>query len=104
MYQHNPWLAADRHRDTKGDTRTIEPATGNANIVFQTRGGPLTPFEDDLADALMAVFDEGAVELAEVVAGLNARAVAAPDGQPWTGQSLAACLHTLGNALFAKEA
>ncbi|WP_068085265.1 recombinase-like helix-turn-helix domain-containing protein [Novosphingobium rosa] len=104
MYQHNPWLAPDRHRDNKGDTRTIESATGSPNIVFQTRGAPLSPFEDGLADALMAVFDDGAVELDEVVAGLNARGITDAEGQSWTPESLAACLKTLGDALFAKEA
>lgn len=103
MHQHNPFLAADRHRDAKGDPRTIEPAHGAQNIVFQTRGGPLTAFEDQLADALMAVFGDGATELDDVVAGLNARAAHDAGGQPWTADSLAACLKTLGDALFAKE-
>jgi hypothetical protein len=104
MHPYNPWLAPDRHRDTKGDQRSIEPAAGGANIVFQTRGAALSPFEDRLADALMAVFDDGATELEQVATGLNAREAYDADHQPWTADSLAACLHTLGDALFAKEA
>ena len=104
MHQYNPWLAPDRQRDTKGGQRSIEPAAGSANIVFQTRGGALSLFEDRLADALMAVFDAGAMELDQVAAGLNARKAYDADHQPWTADSLAACLHTLGHALFAREA
>lgn len=104
MHLHNPYLAADRHRDSKGDSRTVESPREVTNIIFQTRGAPLSAFEDRLADALMAVFDEGAHELDAVVAGLNARAVTDADGQPWTAQSLTTCLQQLGDALFAKEA
>jgi hypothetical protein len=103
MHHDNPFLSADRHTDTKGDTRTIEPRHGAANIVFQTRGGPLTAFEDRLADALMATFAAGATGLDDVASGLNARDVTDPDGQLWTAESLSACLRNLGDALFAKE-
>ena len=104
MLQHNPFLATDRHRESKGDNRTIELPGKVENIVFQTRGGTLSAFEDGLADALMAVFNDGAEELSAVVAGLNALPCPDPSGRPWTDASLAACLHDLGNALFAPEA
>lgn len=103
-HQHNPFLAADRHQDSKGGDRTIELPGSVRNIVLQTRGGPLTPFEDRLADALMAVFDGGAEDLGAVVAALNAHPCPDANGQAWTEASLAACLHELGNALFAPEA
>jgi hypothetical protein len=104
MHLHNPHLAADRHRDTKGDSRTVEDPRAATNIIFQTRGAPLSPFEDRMADALMACFEAGAATLDELAAALNARGVPDADGQPFTPASLGACLHRLGNALFAVEA
>lgn len=103
-HQHNPFLAADRHQDSKGDARTIELPGSVRNIVFQTRGGSLTPFEDRMADALMTVFEGGADQLGAVVAGLNALSCLDRAGQVWTEESLAACLRELGNALFTPEA
>lgn len=103
-HQTNPFLAADRWQGNKGDTRTVEAPASVRNIVLQTRGGELTAFEDRLADGLMQVFGQGAEELGAVVAGLNALPCRDPDGKDWTGESLTACLHQLGNALFAPEA
>lgn len=103
-HQTNPFLAADRWQGNKGDTRTVETPGSVRNIVLQTRGGALTAFEDRLADGLMTVFGQGAEDLADVVAGLNALPCPDPDGRPWTDERLTACLSQLGGALFAPEA
>lgn len=103
-HQTNPFLAADRWQGNKGDTRTVETPGAVRNIILQTRGGALTAFEDRFADALMQVFGQGAEKLSDVVAGLNALPCNDPDGRPWTGESLTARLHQLGDALFAPEA
>lgn len=57
------------------------------NVVWQTRPAPPTDYEQALADALVASFEEGVEELAPLVDLLNARGVRAPDGRPWTVES-----------------
>ncbi|MFP3615863.1 recombinase-like helix-turn-helix domain-containing protein, partial [Paraburkholderia sp. SIMBA_050] len=41
-------------------------------------------YENDLGDALERVFESGATELDDVVAGLNRIGFRAPDGTAWT--------------------
>lgn len=49
-----------------------------------------------LADALEAVLAAGDHDLEAIVAGLNGRGFASPDGAPWTEASLRARLRELG--------
>ncbi|WP_037763368.1 recombinase-like helix-turn-helix domain-containing protein [Streptomyces sp. 142MFCol3.1] len=49
-----------------------------------------------LAATLEEVFTKDGHELADVIAGLNARQVHAPDGDPWTEESFRAEMHRLG--------
>jgi hypothetical protein len=88
--------------DPKGGGRYIEEPALVENIVFQTRGGPLDPFEDALALAMTAAFDSGAFEFAELVADLNAADSCDRDGAAWTEASLDAELDRLSEALFQK--
>lgn len=54
------------------------------NIIWQTRSAEPTPYENELADALIVAFDTGIEELAPLVDHLNAKGVYGPDGTPWT--------------------
>jgi len=66
------------------------------HLVWQTRATAPSAYEATLADALMAAFDDGAQDLAGVVARLNAMRVHAADGSAWTEAALAAELKRLG--------
>lgn len=96
--QYNAYLA--QASDAKGGGRFIEEPDSVPNFVFQTRGGPLDPFEDALALALTAAFDAGAFEFPELVAGLNAGGSRDKTGAEWTESTLDAELDRLGQALF----
>lgn len=76
------------------------PATGLPDdrylVVHQTRSHEPTPYEGKLAATLEDVFTHVGHELPDVVAGLNARQVPAPDGQPWTEESFRTEMHRLG--------
>ncbi len=74
----------------------IETPGQAINLVWQNRAAPPTPYENDLGDALEAVFEAGAQSLDEVVAGLNARGFRTPDGQAWTPESFERDLARLG--------
>jgi len=86
--------------DAKGGGRFIEEPDQVDNFVFQTRGGPLDPFEEALAQALTAAFDAGAFEFTELVAALNAGGSRDANGAEWTESALDAELDRLGQALF----
>ncbi|QDK35699.1 recombinase-like helix-turn-helix domain-containing protein [Sphingomonas sp. IC081] len=101
MHHTNPFLHVAARSEAKGGPTTIEEPKAVENIVFQTRGGPLDPFEDRLADELMTVFDGGAVELEDVVAGLNAAGSRDRAGAPWTGQSFSGQMAASADGLFA---
>ncbi|UNS95355.1 hypothetical protein MMF93_01875 [Streptomyces tubbatahanensis] len=64
--------------------------------VHQSRSHEPTPYEGKLARTLEEVFTQDGHELADVVAGLNARQVHTPDGQPWTEETFTAEMHRLG--------
>lgn len=64
--------------------------------IHQSRTHQPTPYELKLAATLEEVFTVEGHELADVIRGLNARQVPAPDGQPWTEQTFAAELDRLG--------
>jgi hypothetical protein len=90
---HNPHL-----RRAQGSVERRTPARGSIvsrsepNLAWQTRAAPPTEHENALADALEKVFEDGAEELSDVVAGLNRLGVRAPDGTPWTTDRLAEAL------------
>ncbi len=67
-----------------------------ANIVWQTRAAPPSEYENRLGDALEQVFESGAVELADVVAGLNKLGFRSSDGRPWTEATFEAEMERLG--------
>ena len=96
----NPYLTASASGTKGGGLFTEVPAAVD-NIVFQTRGEPLTPFEDRLADALMVAFGAGIVELADVVSALNAFGSLDDQGRPWTADGLERALKVLGERVFA---
>jgi hypothetical protein len=89
-----PWLEARPNPEPgKGE---IEVPGEIVNLVWQTRPAPPTEYENVLGDALEAVFQSGAVELPDVVAGLNGLGVRAPDGKPWTAETFDAEMARLG--------
>ncbi|VWX54561.1 recombinase-like helix-turn-helix domain-containing protein [Novosphingobium sp. 9U] len=96
--RYNEFLAEGS--DAKGGGRFIEDPRSVENYVFQTRGGPLASSEEALAQALTAAFQDGAIELAEVVAALNTGGSRDSAGAPWSEVTLDAELERLGGALF----
>ncbi|MCX4510076.1 MULTISPECIES: recombinase-like helix-turn-helix domain-containing protein [unclassified Streptomyces] len=64
--------------------------------VHQSRTHEPTPYELKLAATLEEVFTKDGHELADVVRGLNARQVHAPDGAPWTEESFRTEMKRLG--------
>ncbi|WP_329620176.1 hypothetical protein OG357_06210 [Streptomyces sp. NBC_01255] len=65
--------------------------------VHQSRTHEPTPYEYRLAATLEQVFAQEGHELADVVRGLNARAVHTADGTPWTEESFRAEMNRLGD-------
>lgn len=57
-----------------------------------------TDYENLLGDALEAAFGAGAVELADVVARLNADGIRTPEGQIWTPERFQTVLAKLAAA------
>lgn len=64
--------------------------------IHQSRTHEPSPYAYKLAATLEEVFAREGHDLADVVRGLNARKVHAPDGAPWTEQSFRAEMHRLG--------
>ena len=62
----------------------------------QTRTGEPTAWQQELANAIEAVFSKGARELDDVVAGLKLSRVRAPDGGEWTAESFTKVMRELG--------
>ncbi|MEV5884201.1 recombinase-like helix-turn-helix domain-containing protein [Streptomyces sp. NPDC052020] len=62
----------------------------------QSRTREPTPYELRLARTLEEIFARDGHDLADVVAGLNARQVRTPDGTPWTEDTFRAEMHRLG--------
>ncbi|MGW9594177.1 recombinase-like helix-turn-helix domain-containing protein [Streptomyces chartreusis] len=62
----------------------------------QTRGHEPTPYELKLARTLEEIFTHDGHELADVVAGLNARQVRTPSGAPWTEETFRTEMQRLG--------
>ncbi len=66
------------------------------NRVWQNRQRAPEAFEFALVAALEAVFESGANELDEVIAGLNERHSQDRQGQPWTEESFLQEMAVLG--------
>lgn len=62
----------------------------------QTRSQEPTQWQQELANAIESIFTKGARELDELIAGLNASRVRAPDGAKWTEQNFTAVMRELG--------
>src|SRR4051794_13217816 len=56
--------------------------------VHQTRRREPTPFEVKLAGAIEEIFGRGVHDISGMLGELNASGLAAPDGAPWTEDSL----------------
>jgi hypothetical protein len=66
------------------------------DLAHQCRDWAETAYTKSLGDALEALFDEGKHSLDEIVAGLNAAKVKAPDGVQWTAESFKTEIARLG--------
>lgn len=62
----------------------------------QSRMQEPTQWQQELANAIESVFSKGARELDEVVAGLNATRVRAPNSADWTPENFTALMRELG--------
>jgi cytochrome c556 len=83
-----PWLAPQPNNVAgKG---VIEKPGEAQNLVWQNRKAEPTQYENDFGDALEKVFEAGAAELEEVVAGLNRVGFRTPEGATWTAERLTA--------------
>ena len=80
-----------------------ERASGRPELAHQSLGRSLSAAEDHLADALMAIYGEGASDEGAIAAALTAKGVARPSsGQPdWTAENLAEALQMLNTDLDA---
>lgn len=74
------------------ERRILEPE----NVVWQTRGRPLSDFERTLADALERAFREGLTDLDSLVARLNADGVRDEGHRLWTAESFRGLMARLG--------
>lgn len=81
---------------TKPGQGRIEPPGGFTNPVWQTRKHQPSQFELDFMSALETVFMAGAVELPDVVTGLNNLEFFDRSGRAWTEQSFQQELSILG--------
>ncbi len=103
MAQLNPFLSPG-DSSGKGGGRFIEDPAAVENIVFQTRGEPLTPFEDALADGLMAAYGGGAETLDQLVSALNAQGCTDRAGRMWTAATLTADLAAAATLFASADA
>ena len=95
---YNPLLKGFLERKTDGTPargRIVAPDTSE-NIPWQTRPAPPTDYEDRLADALIACFEDGIDALPVLVARLNEMGIRTPDDQPWTEANFEPALTRLG--------
>lgn len=90
-----PWLASQPNNFAgKGE---IEKPGEAVNLVWQTRKAEPTQYQNDLGDALETVFESGATELDDVVAGLNNIGFRTSSGAPWTAERFTAEIHALAD-------
>lgn len=103
----NPATAASPKTTSAADAATDSGAGGGHhprlphNGLFlepwQSRTEPPSAYENRLGDALEALFAEGVHELPDLVAALNKRGVAAPEGGEWTEAGFADAMKRLGS-------
>lgn len=62
----------------------------------QTRDEEPTAWQQELANAIEAVFAKGGWELDDLVTGLNASRVRPPSGGVWTKDNFQTVMHELG--------
>jgi hypothetical protein len=77
-------------------TISIHPTPAIYLEPHQARTRAPTTYEDLLGDAIERAFGAGHWELDALVAYLNKSGPLGPNGQPWTTESFAATLKTLG--------
>jgi hypothetical protein len=89
---HNPYLKPWRQpQPARAAGKGAIDAPGEVpNIVWQTRSAEPTEYENQLGDALEAVFESGIQTLPEMVLKLNELGMFAPDGDRWTEDSFQA--------------
>lgn len=75
----------------------IEHPGGFDNRVWQTRSCSPGRFERELLTSLEAVFEAGASELHDVIAGLNAKHCQDRNGVPWSEESFLQEMAVLGH-------
>ncbi len=75
--------------------RMTHPLDG-IDHAHQCRDWVETAYTKALGDALESLFDEGKHGLDEIVDGLNAAKVQAPDGAEWTSESFKTEIARLG--------
>lgn len=95
---YNPLLKGFLERSADGPPargRIVRRDTSE-NIAWQTRPAPPTGYEDRLADALIACFEEGIDALPALVARLNGMGIRTPDDRLWTKANFEAVLTRLG--------
>lgn len=66
------------------------------NIVWQTRAAIPTTYEDALADALVACFEDGLEEIGPLVQRLNEMGIKATDGAEWSKENFERVMARLG--------
>jgi len=89
-----PWKRPEPNKEAgKG---TIEIPDEIVNIVHQTRATPPTDYENQLGEALEAIFGDDVTELADIVARLNEMGVQAPYGAAWTEDTFCSEMKRLG--------
>ncbi|MCE8036187.1 recombinase-like helix-turn-helix domain-containing protein [Halomonas sp. MCCC 1A11062] len=96
--EHNPELKtwARIIPATEPGQGRIERPGGFDNRVWQNRQRAPEPFELALVADLEAVFETGAEQLSDVIAGLNARHSQDRQGQPWSEASFLQEMAVLG--------
>lgn len=81
----SPWIWPAKI-DPAGQ-KTLDQPVDLGNLIWQNRPAPPTEYENALGDAFEKVFESGAVELADVVTGLNQIGMKDPKGETWTEDS-----------------
>jgi hypothetical protein len=72
------------------------PPNGLFLDPWQSKKGEPTPWENALGDAMEALFRDGVHDLPGIVAGLNEKGVAAPEGGTWTAEKFTEAMKRLG--------
>ncbi|GGA12041.1 recombinase-like helix-turn-helix domain-containing protein [Dyella caseinilytica] len=75
---------------------SIEAVGQWENMVWQTRAREPSEYEQQLVEALEQVFGQGALELSDVVARLNALGMHDHSGHAWTESSFCSAMASLG--------